>query len=196
MTTSTNPVDQRIVDSDRIGLVNEVAEGLGATVEHVAKGGVIHTKIVLTSDTIVISGAAAAASKGGGTKLLDFPAGKVVPVASRIAGRLTLSDTAMTTTAGEIGLGTVVGTGAVAVLGGTSTFENILEGGSPALGNITAGSVLTFATYDDARTLVPASGVSGALYLNAATAFATGTTTNLIAKAGTEIELWWIHLDA
>ncbi len=195
MTQSTNPVDQRILDAERIGLINEVAEGLGATVEHSAKGGVIHTKIVLTSDTVIISGAAAAASKGGGTKLMDFPAGKLVPVASRVSGRLELSDAAMTTTAGEVGLGTVVATGAVAVLGGTATFEDILEGGGPALGNITAGSVLSFAVYDDGRALVPASGVSGSLYLNAATAFATGTTTNLLAKAGTEIEVYWIHLD-
>ncbi len=197
MTSFPNVVDQRILNPGRIGLVNEVAEGLSATVDHSASGGLIHSKFKITSDTTIISGAAAASSKAGGVKLFDFPLGKLVPVAARISGRLRLSDEAMTTTAGEIGLGTSVASGAASTIGGTPAFEDILQGGVPALSNITAGAVIEAQTYDDNRPHVPAAGdgVNASLYLNAASAFASGTTTNMLILSGSEVDVWWIHME-
>ena len=198
MTSFPNVVDQRILDPSRIGLVNEVAEGIGATVVHSAQGGLIHSKFILTDDTVLISGAAAASSQAGGIKLFDFPLGKLIPQAARIAGRLNLSDAAMTTTAGEIGLGTVVASGAASNISGSGgVFEDILQGGVPGLTNFTAGATIEVKTYDDNRSHVPssASDMSAQLHLNAAAAFASGTTTNLVALAGTEIDVWWIHLE-
>lgn len=192
--TITNPVDIRILNPSRIGLVNEVAEGLGALVNHTARGGLIHSKFTFDENTTIIS-AGVGAAKAGGIRLMDFPAGKIAVQAARISGRLTLSGALMSTTAGEIGLGTAEASGAVAVLGGTATFEDILEGGSPALGNIGAAATIEMATWDDVRTLVPASGTSPSLYLNAATTFAAGTAENMEIVAGTEVEVWWIHME-
>lgn len=185
------------MNPDGLGLMNEPAEGLSGTLIHSAQGGVIRTKITLTADTQIVNAAAASASKAGGVRLFDFPAGKIVVVGARISGRAYLSDSSMRTSAGEIGLGTVVATGAVSVLGGTATFEDILEGGNPGLTNIVDGDIVEHATWDDHRPFVPAagSGFNASCFLNAAAAFTTGSTTNLLMKAGSEIEVLWVHLE-
>lgn len=189
----SNPIDKFVLDLARTALVNEPAEGIDATVTHSAAGGLIHTKIRLDADLVVIANGDAAAL-GGGVKLMDFPAGKIAVQAARIAGRFAHSSADMSSTAGEVGLGTTVASGAIATLS-TASFEDILEGGSPALGNIGVGATVAFATWDDNRPIAPSSGLAPALFLNAATTFANATASNLIAKAGTEIEVWWIRLE-
>lgn len=87
--------------------------------------GLIVTRI--TTDT-VLPAIAGGANLAVGKKLITFPAGVI-----RVYGAY--MNLAITQTEGNIdadtpdgGLGTTIGSGAVAVLGGTAAFENILTG--------------------------------------------------------------------
>jgi len=195
MTTNYPPIDDRILQPRRLGLSDEIAEGVAGTLEHSARFGMIRSSFKLT-DTLVLVSQGSAAAKAGGAAIFTFPAVKIVPVAARIVGRLNLSAATATGTAGEIGLGSVVASGAVAVLGGTATFENILEGGVPALGNIAAGATIVAKTYDDFRAHLPttANTFGGQLFVNAATTFAVAAA-DLRLLAGSEIDLWWFALE-
>jgi len=83
--------------------------------------------------------ATTAAAKAIGQKIFTFPEGFIIPVAARIQMSTTAADNA---TAGEVGLGTVVGSGANATLGAVgATSENIMEG--TTLSNHTAATALT-----------------------------------------------------
>lgn len=68
------------------------------------------------------------ASKGDGKLIYTFPAGNIIVKSASIA--LGIIGTASLNAADtpDLGLGTVVATGAVAVLSGTATFENIMTG--------------------------------------------------------------------
>lgn len=127
-----------------------------------------HTTILtLTGPAAVLPAIAGGASLAVGLKLYDFPAGAIVVDAAR------LYDVAITQTEGnitadtpDVGLGTTIASGAVAVLGGTAAFENVLTG-------------QTFADCDGAATdatvgtqLVIAPGGSHALFLNVADGWA------------------------
>lgn len=161
------------------------------------KHGQGYAKIVLDGDTVLISGGTAAA-KAGGVKIFTFPTGIVIPHSARITGTLVTSDGAMTTAAGEIGLGSVVATGAIATLA-TDTFETILQGGVPALGNIGAAGSAAVNVMDGQRTQIPTAKTFATtvdVYLNAATTFADLTAANLVIQAGATIELWYQSLPA
>ena len=152
-------------------------------------GGSARWSVTLTSNLTVVSSTGGAA-KAGGVKLIDFPTGLVLPRKTVINGTFLVSGTG-DSTAGEIGLGTVVGTGAVAVLGGTATFENVCEGGIPALGNATAGgAAVAILTGDTVRSEIGTISTAQALYLNAASTFAAGTGA-FVVVAGTRIDVWY-----
>lgn len=82
--------------------------------------------IKLTLTNFAVGTSADGASLGIGASLITFPTDTLV-MAPFIQGTFTLADDGQTT-AGECGLGTTIASGAVAVLGGTATFENILGG--------------------------------------------------------------------
>jgi len=91
-----------------------------------------------------------------------------------------------TTDTPDVGLGTVIATGAVAVLSGTGTFEDIITG--QTWNKALTGVVDHFATLftgvvTEATTvpLIPAAGAGTAIYLNAADGWAAGVTGNLTA---------------
>lgn len=166
--------------------------GVPANVIHTPENLMVHTKVTLVADLPITLGATGA--RAGGVKLLDMPACRAAVQASRIKlVSARLSDPAATSTAGEIGLGTVVGSGAVAVLGGTATFEDILEGGLPALGNIAAaGSITNYATGDSSRTRVGNLSAAWAVFVNAATTLGSAPlNTQIILGSGSEFEFWW-----
>lgn len=201
MSRISNGIDRRITHADKYGLSQELSQGVSGSMIHTAQGLMIHTKIITDADiNLILAGDAAA--KGGGVKLFDVPGVKMKVHAARIAYNLTLSAAAMTTTAGEIGLGTTIASGAVAVLGGTAAFEDILEGGAngrsgAALANIGAAGNIVATTFDGGRTvLAPASGVASGVFLNAATTFANSDPSNLVFQAGGEIDIWWTPIDS
>lgn len=91
-----------------------------------------HVSEIELNGLLIAEGGAAA--KAFGQKIATFPAGLIKPMGAEID--FTISTAATTATAGEIGLGTVIGSGANATLGAVgATSENIMEG--TTLANIT-----------------------------------------------------------
>lgn len=178
----------------------DVPSGVYATVVHEAKSGVVHTVVTLTDDLTITLGAAGA--RAGGTKILQFakPLGMVI-LATKVKGSLTPTAGTATFTAGEVGLGTTVASGNVAVLGGTAAFENIAHGAESlgaalALADTAAGATTSFVITDGPRSgpvgdygTTP---TSNCVYLNVATTVGVATS-NVKIKAGTVIEIW--HID-
>jgi len=72
-----------------------------------------------------------------GQKIWDFQQAEVAIIGARVNCTVS-TPTGLSSTAGEIGLGSVVASGAVAVLGGTGTFEDIMTGHT--VSNLVAGT--------------------------------------------------------
>jgi len=102
--------------------------GTAATgVTAVEYGDAINHKTVLTVDT-TLPAIAGGASLAVGKLMYTLPAGAVVVKASYISLALDESDGNITADTPDLGLGTTIASGAVAVLGGTAAFENIMTG--------------------------------------------------------------------
>lgn len=157
-----------------------------------AKIQTIHTRITLGADLTLVS-AVDNAAKAGGAELFTFPVGYVTILNARIEGTLSTSVSDLTSTAGEIGLGTVVGSGAAAVLGGTSTFENILEGARPALSNMTAGNDLAVKAGGTIRTAsIGSFAAAASCFLNLASTWGNvASAADVVIKKGAVIDLTW-----
>lgn len=82
---------------------------------------------VLTLDT-VLPAIAGGADLGVGVLLYTLPAGAMVIDKAYMSVAITQTEDNITADTPEVGLGTVIASGAVAVLSGTATFENILTG--------------------------------------------------------------------
>jgi hypothetical protein len=125
-----------------------------------------HVSEIELNSLVIAEGGAAA--KAFGQKIATFPLGLIRPMGAEIA--FTIKTAATTATAGEIGLGTVIGSGANATLGAVgATSENIMEG--TTLANITSTTTSYF-RYNDpiiAGTHAATAG-SGAIINGSATA--------------------------
>jgi len=194
-----NPTEtRRLVDE----IINQPARTGGTAVavagdllQTDAELNALHLRLELKADLLLVENVDAAA-KGGGAKIFDLPAGFFSVLASRIEGTLTTDVADLVSTAGELGLGTTVASGAVAVLGGTAGFENILEGGQPALGNFTAGNDLSVLVGDGVREPVGGFSAATSVYLNCASTWGNiAAAADVFAKAGTVIELWGILIE-
>ena len=86
---------------------------------------------VLTLDT-VLPAIAGGASLGVGKLLYTLPAGAHIIESAYMSVAITQTDANITADTPDVGLGTVIASGAVAVLGGTATFENIITGQTAA----------------------------------------------------------------
>lgn len=135
-----------------------------------------------------------AAAKGIGQKVYTFPEGWILPVWARVK-LVSTTGGSTAATAGEVGLGTTVASGAAAVLSGTAAFENILTG--QTLDNHVAATALTShfgaAAGGTSGTHAGIDGTSTAasVYLNIASTF-DGTGGVTVSNA-TQVEILWIH---
>lgn len=171
-----------------------LASGLAMNIT--ASGGaaegasLVHMRLEVTAPFTLFEGADNA-NKAGGTKLLDFPAGIIVPLGTSYD--LTLSNTLALgeTTAGEIGLGTTVATGAVAVLSGNAAFENFATG--LTLGDITAGNTLIVAGSVPGSAPIGGPASELGLFLNLATAFSDEASAHSVRVVEGTIDVWYIH---
>jgi hypothetical protein len=133
-------------------------------------GGAIRGLFVASGTQEVFDTGADNASLADGINIVDLPAGVYLPIMGRVQGTLSNSLALGENANGEIGIGTVVGSGAVAVLGGTATFENWMDG--QAIAAITAGASVAqnHAAASDAG-VTESLGGALSLYLNIAAAF-------------------------
>ncbi|MEQ8770057.1 MAG: hypothetical protein RIB60_06065 [Phycisphaerales bacterium] len=141
-----------------------------ATITREAVGRNIVRDRITFDSSVELNVGADNANKGDGLGLLVMPARLYRPISFRL--NLTLSDNLALgeTTAGEIGIGTTIATGAVNVLSGTAGFENFLTG--QTLGNITAAGTLAVTGQIPVSVAAVGSVISeSTLYLNHASAF-------------------------
>ena len=87
--------------------------------------GQYHTRITMNSAFADIPGGANLAV---GKKMFDFPAGEIFVERSSMSVALKYTDVAVTADTPDLGIGTTIASGVVAVLGGTAAFENIITG--------------------------------------------------------------------
>ena len=127
------------------------------------------------------------AAKAIGALLYTLPAGVIMIEAAHIAVATTIADAVQTDTP-EIGIGNVVASGVVSVLGGTPGFENVYIGTAIAdvAGTTHTGTKLPTA----AVPLILAAGDPHTLYLNYADTWANLTAESELAVTGTIVLLW------
>ena len=83
------------------------------------------TTLTLSGVALTIGDTAALAD---GALIYTFPAGAIIVEAAYLSVGVTLTTGTPTTDTPDVGLGSVIGTGAVATLDGTATFEDIMTG--------------------------------------------------------------------
>lgn len=149
--------------------------------------GIWH-KTVLTFNKAAMFTVGDNANLGVGYKLYTMPAGAVVIDSAYMDVALTAADNAIKTDTPEIGLGTVIASGAVDVLSGTATFEDILTAQVAADCDGTA-TVKTIAN----QVLVMETGDAHTVHLNVADGWAdraAGDPAGAVAGAGTVVLFW------
>lgn len=141
-----------------------------------------YTKLSFTD--LEVGTAADGADLAFGVLLYTLPAGvqKIDAVYQEVALEGDAQSVADTP---EIGLGTVIASGAVAVLGGTATFEDILEGSAAADVNGT-----TNIDSDLAVNQLVASGGAKTIHLNVADGWAASSDDDPVTATGTIILEW------
>jgi hypothetical protein len=136
----------------------------GSTLTFDSSDGYFHTTRIAVSTTL--PAIAGGANLGVGKLIYTFPAGAIVINSSYMSVAITQTQGNITADTPEIGLGTVIASGAVAVLSGTATFEDVLTGQVAADCNGTATVALV-----GTQLLIPAAGVH-TLHINVADGWA------------------------
>lgn len=145
------------------------------------EGGLWRT--VVTANT-AFGAIAGGASLGLGKKAISFPAGDVMTIATKMALALTQTEGNVNADTPDIGIGTTIASGAVAVLGGTAAFENILTGQTAA--NCTGTATSAFV---NTQLLIPAAN-SHDVFVNIADGWAADGDAAL-GLTGTFTVLWY-----
>jgi len=140
---------------------------------------------VLTLASVDVPDIAGGADLGVGALIYTFPAGEVCIRTSSMSVAIQQVDGNIDADQPEIGLGTVIASGAVAVLSGTATFENIITGQVAADCDGTA----TVETVD--TQLVIATAAAHTVYLNLADGWAASGDANA-TMSGT-VWINWAH---
>lgn len=89
--------------------------------------GVLYDRITFGVSGTLTKNIPSDAALAFGEHLATFPAGYVKPLGCSVYV-LGSCPTGLSATAGEVGVGTTIASGAVATLGGTPAFENLMEG--------------------------------------------------------------------
>lgn len=104
---------------------------VGSNVSAIEYGdGFNHTTVLTLSS--VIGAIGDNVSLAIGELIYTFPAGSLTIISSYMSVGITLNGGTPTTDTPDVGLGTVIGSGAVALLSGTATFEDIITGQTAA----------------------------------------------------------------
>lgn len=162
-----------------------VRAGTAATGVTVTERGDLNrhlTKLTFTDLELIVP--TGAASLAAGKLLYTFPSGIVVVHSVGISVALTGSGATCDADTPDLGLGTVVASGAVAVLGGTATFEDILTG--QTVSNLTGTAAIK--TLASAPLAIESAGAHTA-YLNIADGWAGACT---VTGTGTVYLEWSI----
>lgn len=140
-------------------------------------------RTVIDLTGLTLPAIAGGASLGVGRLIYTFPAGAIKVLGSSISVSLTQTEGNVTADTPDLGLGTTIASGVVAVLGGTAAFENIMTGQTV---NDCDGTVEATAV---ATELLILSGDSHGLYLNVADGWAASGEEAMVVR-GTVTVSW------
>jgi hypothetical protein len=167
-----------------------IADGLGTagssaiTVDHYGDGNDVKTELTISGLSYTIAGAAA---EGVGALLFTFPAGAHLHEVTYMNVTLTGGGTVDADTP-DVGIGSVIATGAVSVLSGTPTFEDYITGQTATDCSGTAITKTTVATAGALTGIsVNESGDTKTVHLNLDDTWAGADT---ITAAGTVVLKW------
>lgn len=160
--------------------------GTNCTVKEYGNGAFNTSVITLTN--VDLPDIAGGANLAVGMLIYTLPAGKVSVLSSYMSVAIQQVDGNITADTPDVGLGTTIASGVVAVLGGTAAFENIMTGQTAADcdGTATAAAVATV--------LDIASGGDHTVYFNVADGWAASGEANGLVS-GTVV-LNWLYNDA
>lgn len=165
--------------------------GTGVTVVNYVSDRDIVTEITFTALTVGTT--TAVVSKGIGVLLYTFPAGSHLHSATNMNVTTYHSDAAASST-GKIGVGSVVASGAVSVLNGTSTFMDYVTEQTGTIRNISSPLTTTKLSVATAGALtgisINESGSAKTLYLNIASLWSNDGT---VSATGT-VSIKWCKL--
>lgn len=166
------------------GNLGAVASGL--TVKEYGSKYQHTTVLTFDGSAAVLPDIAGGANLAVGKLLYTFPAGAIRVTATKMSVAITQTDGAITADTPDVGIGTTIASGAVALLSGTAAFENILTGQTAADCNGTA----TVKTVD--TSLVIESAGAHTVYLNVADGWA-ATGDDAAILSGT-VTIHWDYL--
>ena len=172
------------------------AAGITGRWAHDYAGGAIRSRFEFQADTLVFDVGADNTDLADGINIIDLPAGFYHPIMGRFKGSLKNSLALGENANGELGVGTVVGSGAVATLS-TATFENFMLG--TAITAITAGATVD-QNIANATIVTPVLGSASAatsLFLNIAAAFSNEAAAHkIVITKDSILELIWAGVPA
>lgn len=156
----------------------------GSTAVEYGDGRLHQTVLTLATTLPAIAGGA---SLGVGKLLYTFPAGAIIVESAYMSVAITQTEGNITADTPDVGLGTVIASGAIATLDGTGTFENIITGQTAADCNGTA-TVKTAIPTANVPFVIEA-GAAHTIYLNVADGWAASGDA-AAAVAGTVVLNW------
>ncbi len=169
---------------------NEGTANTGVTA--VERGDGIHHRTTLTVSQVNSITIADNTDICDGYLLYTFPAGVIIVDGCYMSMALSVASSEAQSDAPEVGIGTVIGTGSVAVLSGTATFEDILTGQVAADSNGTATVAVTRPTA--AGGLPIAAAAAHTVHFNVADGWANDTGGDLTADISGTVVLSWRFL--
>lgn len=169
--TSVDPSDvEALVGQGYSRSMATAALGTASTGVTAAESGTDRLRQTILTVSTTLPAIAGGANLAVGKLLYTFPAGEIIVDAAYMSVAITQSQGNITADTPDVGIGTVIGSGVVAVLGGTATFENILTGQTAADCNGTA-TVKTLTPTANVPLVIATAGAH-TVYLNVADGWA------------------------
>lgn len=159
----------------------------GVAVREYRAGAQYSTVIDINTTLPAIAGGA---NLGVGKLLYTLPAGNCIIESASMSVGITQTQGNITADTPDVGLGTVIASGVVAVLGGTATFENIITGQTAA--NCSGSKTVATTIPTAGVPLVINSGDAHAVHLNVADGWAASGDTGALLRG--RVVLNWVHL--
>lgn len=185
--------DQVLNDVDRVvsgrkDLLDSLGIRDGDLISVDVRGAITHVRVLVAD--IAATATAGPTNLGFGQQILSFNRGAIVPLGAKVEYDITNTGAAAFSS-GEVGIGTVVASGAVNVLGGTATFEDFMEG--TAIAALVAATSQTDNIEIDGPRTAELDGIATAkdLFLNFAIA---GTATGNFTITNIVVDLWFIFI--
>lgn len=170
---------------DEMSPANVGTKASATTVSVSEDGDNVFHKTTITLTDFNIGTVTGGAAEAIGALMYTFPAGQIYVDDVAMTLSLQESDGNITLDTPDLGIGTTVASGAVAVLSGTAAFENILTG--QTMDNVNGTAEVVAPTAAD---LNIASGGDKTVYLNIADTWAAGGESSGILATGT-ITIFW-----